>query len=864
MEISEIKSRLSIITVLNHYGLKTDKNDFILCPFHDDHNPSLKIYPKTNTFHCFGCGTAGDQVEFIQLKEKCTKHEAILKAESLTSPNYTAIKEPQELTRIAVLTKYLQSCKSSMQRSKAAQEYCKNRALNSDKPAIGFNSANLMDGWGKALKESALQAGLLTKTGSGYSQRFRNCIVFELQSKQGQAVGIYGRHIAQKSERKHVYLPGHHQGIYPRYPKPGAEKLIITESIIDAATLLQLPEITKEYEILAAYGTNGLTDEHVQAIKELAKLKEIIFAFDGDQAGKDGTKRNAEIFRQLLPVVKISYVETPENEDINSLSQGHEAEIFTQLLSQRKPVEQETKKEFSFLSENPGRQANDRFDTVNPHRIRYTTETALYTVKGGVGKQMDSLKVSLDIAHRAENGQNGLKYRTKADLYEDRQVQKLSREAGEKLGLRADLLELELNRFADLLEEYRENLLDENEQQGKSQSVKLSPEAERKCIDFLRQPDLINHVNALIGETGLVGEETTRLFLFIAAASHRMPDTLHVLVQGSSGSGKTRLMKRTADCMPQESTVRFTRVTENSFYNYQEYFFVHKLVCFEDVDGLKEEAQYAVRELISNEVLTSSTSVKDENGNISAKQRTVRGPIASMSCTTRGHIYEDNMSRTFIVAVDESPGQTKKIIDYQNRRSAGMVDEKKETENMLFLQNLVRTLRPYPVVNPYGDKLLLPEEAHKIRRLTELYHAFVKQVTLLHQYQRKRDVQGRLMSEKEDLQAACRILFESIVLKVDELDGPLRAFYEQLKEYIKTKGEQYENYQFSQREVRHALKLSKSQLFRYITDLVELEYLQQSGGYANRGFKYKISWWDNIHALRSRIKKYLQDQIDSL
>jgi hypothetical protein len=222
------------------------------------------------------------------------------------------------------------------------------------------------------------------------------------------------------------------------------------------------------------------------------------------------------------------------------------------------------------------------------------------------------------------------------------------------------------------------------------------------------------------------------------------------------------------------------------------------------------------------------------------------------------------MSRTFIVAVDESPGQTKKIIDYQNRRSAGMVDEKKETENMLFLQNLVRTLRPYPVVNPYGDKLLLPEEAHKIRRLTELYHAFVKQVTLLHQYQRKRDVQGRLMSEKEDLQAACRILFESIVLKVDELDGPLRAFYEQLKEYIKTKGEQYENYQFSQREVRHALKLSKSQLFRYITDLVELEYLQQSGGYANRGFKYKISWWDNIHALRSRIKKYLQDQIDSL
>ena len=47
-----------------------------------------------------------------------------------------------------------------------------------------------------------------------------------------------------------------------------------------------------------------------------------------------------------------------------------------------------------------------------------------------------------------------------------------------------------------------------------------------------------------------------------------------------------------------------------------------------------------------------------------------------------------------------------------------------------------------------------------------------------------------------------------------------------------------------QREVRHALNISKSQLQRYTNDLVELEYLQQIGGYQNRGYKYKILWWD--------------------
>jgi DNA primase len=69
MELSEIKSRLSIFQVLNHYGLKPNKHGFILCPFHDDHSPSLKVYPKTNTFHCFGCGKSGDVIEFIQLKK---------------------------------------------------------------------------------------------------------------------------------------------------------------------------------------------------------------------------------------------------------------------------------------------------------------------------------------------------------------------------------------------------------------------------------------------------------------------------------------------------------------------------------------------------------------------------------------------------------------------------------------------------------------------------------------------------------------------------------------------------------------------------------------------------------------------------
>jgi len=80
MEITDIKARLSIHIVLTNYGLKPDKHEMLNCPFHEDKSPSLKVYPKTNTFNCFGCGANGDQIQFIELYQKCTKHEALLKA----------------------------------------------------------------------------------------------------------------------------------------------------------------------------------------------------------------------------------------------------------------------------------------------------------------------------------------------------------------------------------------------------------------------------------------------------------------------------------------------------------------------------------------------------------------------------------------------------------------------------------------------------------------------------------------------------------------------------------------------------------------------------------------------------------------
>src|SRR3989304_6877596 len=114
MEIHEIKSRLSIYTVLKHYGLQPDRNGMVKCPFHADDTASMKIYPQTNTFNCFGCGKNGDVIEFIQLKENCSKHEAILKAAELAgevkpinnSPKQRENQSKQNQNHTETLTKF--------------------------------------------------------------------------------------------------------------------------------------------------------------------------------------------------------------------------------------------------------------------------------------------------------------------------------------------------------------------------------------------------------------------------------------------------------------------------------------------------------------------------------------------------------------------------------------------------------------------------------------------------------------------------------------------------------------------------------------------------------------------------------------
>ncbi len=307
MTISDIKDRLTIETVLRHYGIEVDKNGMAKCPFHKDKKPSFKVYRDTNTWCCFSgnCDAeTGDVIDFIGLKEgfisrlsgavvgcKEGKYRAILKAKELLGSG-NGLQEGNQAVAGSLANPI--GASPSLQ-SETQSNTQVNYSETFEKLRQNINRSNRAK---KYLKERGLSLGLEVGYNSGtVFSKLKSCIVFPLKDAAGNIVSLYGRSVTGDPERRHFYLTDR-QGLYPNYPSPETKKLILTESIIDAASLLQNPTITESHTVLALFGTMGLTTEHRKAINQLTQLEEIIFWMDGDEAGEQSVERYAKQLRE--------------------------------------------------------------------------------------------------------------------------------------------------------------------------------------------------------------------------------------------------------------------------------------------------------------------------------------------------------------------------------------------------------------------------------------------------------------------------------------------------------------------------------------------------------------------------------------
>ena len=548
--------------------------------------------------------------------------------------------------------------------------------------------------------------------------------------------------------------------------------------------------------------------------------------------------------QNIRPELPVSMIQLPDGHSMNDMWLNYGTIGIADML--QNPVKEKIIPALEILSD---------------YKISFKGKTGTFYVIGSLPMDLGNLRLTIQII--PNDSQKRL--RVKIDLFDFTSVENQCRELSEKHGFDSMLLETDLLQFTDLLEDYRENLFNAemNPVTDQYSEKELTPQASEKAVQFLSKPKLFENIDKLLGQSGIVGEEENRILLFTLASSYKMPNPLHGLVQGSSGEGKSHLINAIADCMPQEDVMNMTRITSKSLYHYKNKELINKFIVIQDFDGLDEDAWFAFREMQSNKLLTSSTVVKDMLGNTTGKMKKVEAHFASLTATTKAEVYYDNMSRSVVLGVDESLEQTLRIIDAQNKKNAGISNTVREQEARQLLRNCMRVLKSYEVVNPFADKLMLPLEAKMLRRLNAHFQNFVAQITILNQYQRKMDDKGRLIATEEDVRKAVEIFFSSIIIKVDELDKSTRQFFEKLKGYVRnqTNGT---THRFTTREIRQELNISKTSAFKYMQTLQELEYIQAVEGSPNKGFKYVISYWDNLEKMKAKIKEDLSRQLDQL
>jgi len=885
MEIAEIKRQLGIDQVLQHYGLKPDKHDRLLCPFHPDKTPSLQVYPKTNSWCCFSsnctAGT-GDAIQFIQLMEKSSKHEALVKAAALCSgsPNPSLhtpasdsepkgklfIEAGDELEKQAILGKVFNYFARALPLTPKALEYLGRRSIDHQQHSIGYNSGGLHgESKNHHLVAGMEKYGLLkARPVKGYSVWAKDCVIFPLRNADHKIVSLYGRSITNETDQRHFYLAGR-EGLYPGYPKATTAKLIVTESIIDAVSLLQQHELTIQYEVLALYGTNGLTDEHLQAINGLKQLEEVIFMLDGDDAGRAATVKHGTAVQALLPKIKLTTVELPEGEDVNSILQSHDdPRVLGDLIGARKPLS------FTTAAEQPEMMPNQkpaatpptaaRLITANPELLVYDSGELLITVLGGIKLTgLDRMKVTLKVEHKAKGC---LPVRHHLDLYNHPHTEQLINKIAESFDMATQVATHTIATLTSELESYRARRM-ESLTARKEEPVELSAAERQAAIQYLKQANLLDRTGEDIGRSGVVGEETNRLIAWLVYSSRKLAVPLHLLFLGSSGSGKTWLQERVSELVPPEDKIEITQITENAFYYFRQDELRHRLLLIEDLDGA-EASLYPLRELQSKRRISKTVTLKDSKGNLKTITLTVEGPVSVSGCTTREKVYEDNANRCLLLYIDGSKEQDGRILDYQTRAAAGEINRDDEQHIRRQLQNVQRVLAPVTVVNPYAKYLHLPEQVFKPRRTMTLLLAFIEAITFYHQYQRpvKRDGQGHPYIETTtgDIEAAFSLLKDVLFSKSDELTKASRGFLELLKVLLKEQGKT----SFHTRDIRRQLRIAPSTLKRHLLELERYGYIQVNRHSRQGKYEYAIVDYSEYDRLRSAIDGHLQEILDKI
>lgn len=351
--IQEIRSKADIVEVIQHYVplIKKGKNYVAVCPFHDDHDPSMSISQDKQIFKCFVCGAGGNVFNFVKDYEKIQFNDAVIKVANYIGYtldekyiiNQTKI-DPKQQALYNVLNEYVKYSRYILNTEDAidAKKYLYNRGLDDNiiqKFEIGYNlnndqSTKFLLAKGFDL-ESCVKTNITRINEFGSKDVFNQRIVFPIHNPQGQVVAFTARTMNPNESSKYInstetplYTKGNLLFNYHRAIKSikQQKEIIIVEGVMD---VIALDRVNIE-NVVATLGT-ACTKEQISLIQNASN--NVVLCYDSDVAGQTATLKLARLL--IAHKLNVSIIQNNTGLDLDEIIEQKSKETLLKLMSQR-------------------------------------------------------------------------------------------------------------------------------------------------------------------------------------------------------------------------------------------------------------------------------------------------------------------------------------------------------------------------------------------------------------------------------------------------------------------------------------------------------------------------------------------------
>lgn len=304
--INDIRNSASITEVIGTYINieKKGKNAVALCPFHDDHDPSLSISEDKKIYKCFVCGNGGNVFTFVMNYKKITFPEAVKEvADIIGKPIDIEINQkPKAISKyqhyydlLNSMITYANYLLTGSQKGEKAKAYLESRDIDENiisKFNIGYNpEENYIYKYlsSQGYKENdMINTNIVRVTDYGISDVFFKRIIFPIHDEFGNPVAFTARDFEGNSDSKYInssetpiYTKGNIIYNYHRAKDSAKQKnlVIVCEGVMDVIAYSKVGIDN----VVATLGT-ACTQNQINLLKKLSK--NVLLSYDGDKAGQ--------------------------------------------------------------------------------------------------------------------------------------------------------------------------------------------------------------------------------------------------------------------------------------------------------------------------------------------------------------------------------------------------------------------------------------------------------------------------------------------------------------------------------------------------------------------------------------------------